>query len=294
MRGAAFASIGPDYFDDHGCEGARGTQHSPTATGTADRGWVWSTRRWPGSTGQAVRWVGAFASTPVPGSRSSASSATPSTAASASPIDPEFYQPYRQAPWTFMTVVIRSTLPAAELTANLERQLASIDCPRDAAGPLDVRSLVSGSVALDRFEMSGLVMFAGLALRAREHRPLRGDGSPRRSAEQGARAPHGAGREPGDPSCERFCSTGWGWWWSASSSDVRWRFCSDPRPATDAVRRHAPADPATFGRGRGDPRHRRAARVRDAGAAGHARRSDDRRSEETRGGQDEERVARAD
>ena len=27
------------------------------------------------------------------------------------PIDPEFYQPYRQAPWTFMTVVIRATRP---------------------------------------------------------------------------------------------------------------------------------------------------------------------------------------
>ena len=80
------------------------------------------------------------------------------------PIDPEFYQPYRQAPWTFMTVVIRSTLPAAELTAGLGRQLASLDSTLAMPPARSMSDLVSGSVAMDRFEMSGLVMFAGLAL----------------------------------------------------------------------------------------------------------------------------------
>jgi putative ABC transport system permease protein len=80
------------------------------------------------------------------------------------PIDPEFYQPYRQAPWTFMTVVIRATVPASELTASLTRELASLDSTLAMPPVRSMSDLVAGSVAIDRFEMAGLVVFAALAL----------------------------------------------------------------------------------------------------------------------------------
>ncbi len=79
-------------------------------------------------------------------------------------IDPEFYQPYAQAPWTFMTVVVKTGLPAQELSANLERALSSIDAAMPMPPVRSMSSLVTGSVALDRFEMVGLAVFAGLAL----------------------------------------------------------------------------------------------------------------------------------
>jgi len=79
-------------------------------------------------------------------------------------IEPEFYQPYAQAPWTFMTVVVDTTLTPQALTSDLERVLSSIDAGMALPGVRSMASLVTGSVSLDRFEMVGLVVFAGLAL----------------------------------------------------------------------------------------------------------------------------------
>jgi len=79
-------------------------------------------------------------------------------------IEPEFYQPYAQAPWTFMTIVVDTTLAPRELTADLDRVLASIDAGMALPPVRSMASLVTGSVSLDRFEMVGLVVFAALAL----------------------------------------------------------------------------------------------------------------------------------
>jgi len=79
-------------------------------------------------------------------------------------IEPEFYQPYAQAPWTFMTVVVDTMLAPQELTSDLERVLASIDAGLALPSVRSMASLVTGSVSLDRFEMVGLVVFAALAL----------------------------------------------------------------------------------------------------------------------------------
>jgi putative ABC transport system permease protein len=80
------------------------------------------------------------------------------------PIDPEFYQPYGQAPWTFMTVVIETGLGPQQLTSALDRELSSIDSAVAMPPVRPMSDLVAGSVSIDRFEMVGLVTFAALAL----------------------------------------------------------------------------------------------------------------------------------
>jgi putative ABC transport system permease protein len=79
-------------------------------------------------------------------------------------IEPEFYQTYAQAPWTFMTIVVDTTLSPVELTSDLERVLGSIDAGMALPRVQSMTSLVTGSVSLDRFEMVGLAVFAALAL----------------------------------------------------------------------------------------------------------------------------------
>ena len=66
---------------------------------------------------------------------------------------PEFYQPYAQAPWSFMTIVVRTPLGAQALAATLEHDLAAIDpaLPLPAVRPMT--ALIVSSFALDRFEM---------------------------------------------------------------------------------------------------------------------------------------------
>lgn len=75
------------------------------------------------------------------------------------PITPEFYQPYAQAPWSFMAVVLKTPMTAGATTATLDRVLASIDpaLPTPPVQPME--ALITGSLAMDRFEMVGLVVF---------------------------------------------------------------------------------------------------------------------------------------
>ena len=77
---------------------------------------------------------------------------------------PEFYVPYRQRPWTFMSVVIETPARPAGAAADVRRTLASVnpDLPAPALRPM--ADLVRSSVSLDRFEMLLLAVFAGLAL----------------------------------------------------------------------------------------------------------------------------------
>jgi putative ABC transport system permease protein len=76
----------------------------------------------------------------------------------------EFYQPYSQAPWTFMTVVLRTPLSSGAVAATLEQALATVDpaMPMPIVQPMSDR--ITGSVAIDRFTMIGLAAFAIVAL----------------------------------------------------------------------------------------------------------------------------------
>jgi putative ABC transport system permease protein len=78
--------------------------------------------------------------------------------------NPEFYQPYAQAPWSFMTIVVRTALPAAALTAAFERDLAAIDPALPAPAVRPMNTLIAGSFAMDRFETIGIGLFAAVAL----------------------------------------------------------------------------------------------------------------------------------
>lgn len=79
-------------------------------------------------------------------------------------VDPEFYQPMAQAPWSFMSVVVRSTLPAESVGGALDRALRGIDPELPAPHVRPMSGLVATSMTVDRFEMLGLVLFACAAL----------------------------------------------------------------------------------------------------------------------------------
>jgi putative ABC transport system permease protein len=77
---------------------------------------------------------------------------------------PEFYQPYRQAPWSFMHVVVRTSIGRDALGREVASALGRID-PALPSSPLrSIDALLSRSVSLDRFEMLGLGIFAAVAL----------------------------------------------------------------------------------------------------------------------------------
>jgi putative ABC transport system permease protein len=80
------------------------------------------------------------------------------------PMQPEFYQPYPQAPWSFMTLVVNTPLTAAATSAMLDRVLARLDpaLPTPAVQPME--SLIAASVSVDRFGTIGLVSFAVVGL----------------------------------------------------------------------------------------------------------------------------------
>ena len=80
------------------------------------------------------------------------------------PPRPEFFQPYRQAPWSFMTVVMRSSLAPDALRRGFEHALAGIDPGLPAPSIQAMPAMVASSVSLDRFETLGLALFAALAL----------------------------------------------------------------------------------------------------------------------------------
>jgi len=80
------------------------------------------------------------------------------------PPRPEFFQPYRQAPWSFMTVVMRSSLAPDALRRGFEHALAGIDPGLPAPSIRAMPAMVASSVSLDRFETLGLALFAALAL----------------------------------------------------------------------------------------------------------------------------------
>ena len=268
MPGAAFACES-GLLRVMGDWRARGTQLHRSRSGRRDRWWAWSTRRWPGSTGQAVRSVGAFASATVPGSRSSGSSANTKHGSLRESIDPEFYQPYRAGP---VDVHDRRgqdrPLPARSSRRTRARQLSSIDC-RDARCRRCARCPSGDGLRVARSvrDGRGSSCSRGSPCVLASDRPLRRDGYlvGQRSKELGS--PHGAGREPGHRSCGRFVFDGMGLVTVGLAGRICAGVCVTRALRQIAVRRQR-TDPDDVRCGRGDPRHRRAARVRGAGAAG--------------------------
>ncbi|HEX2457313.1 MAG TPA: ABC transporter permease [Vicinamibacterales bacterium] len=80
------------------------------------------------------------------------------------PAGPEFYLPFQQSPWSFMSIVVKSPLTIDALAAGIERDLASIDPSLPMPPVRPMTTLLKGSVSIDQFEMLGLVVFAGIAL----------------------------------------------------------------------------------------------------------------------------------
>jgi hypothetical protein len=80
------------------------------------------------------------------------------------PMQPEFYQPYPQAPWSFMTLVVNTPMTAAATSAMLDRVLAGLDPALPAPAVRPMESLIATSMSVDRFGMIGLVSFAVVGL----------------------------------------------------------------------------------------------------------------------------------
>ena len=99
------------------------------------------------------------------------------------PPAPEFYLPFQQSPWSFMTIVIESPLTADALGAAIERDLAAID-------PSLARA--AGTTDDDAVEELGVARSVrdGRAGRVRGHRSRAGDGRPLRGDVVSGRAPH--------------------------------------------------------------------------------------------------------
>ena len=79
------------------------------------------------------------------------------------PIAPEFYVPYAQLPWSFMTIVVRTQHLAAASTA-ITHAIEAADplLPLPAIHPMT--ELISASLAMDAFETTAVSVLAGIAL----------------------------------------------------------------------------------------------------------------------------------
>ncbi len=80
------------------------------------------------------------------------------------PLAPEFYVPYRQVPWSFMSLVVKTPIAAPAAAATLEHELAAVDPALPAMRVRPMRDLISTSFSMDRFELIGLGVFAAVAL----------------------------------------------------------------------------------------------------------------------------------
>jgi putative ABC transport system permease protein len=75
----------------------------------------------------------------------------------------QLYLPYRQVPWNYMTLTMRSALPASSLRAVIRKQAKAIDSDAAISEPVALREILSDSIESRRFTMLMLLGFAILA-----------------------------------------------------------------------------------------------------------------------------------
>jgi putative ABC transport system permease protein len=75
----------------------------------------------------------------------------------------QLYLPYRQVPSNYMTLTIRTSVPAATLISSLREKAKAIEADAAFSDPLMLEEILSGSMASRRFTMVTLLGFALLA-----------------------------------------------------------------------------------------------------------------------------------
>jgi putative ABC transport system permease protein len=77
----------------------------------------------------------------------------------------QIYLPYRQVPWNYMTLAVRTTThPAASLLAMLRKQAGTIDADAAFSDPLKLEEILHDSIESRRFTMVMLLGFSLLAV----------------------------------------------------------------------------------------------------------------------------------
>jgi putative ABC transport system permease protein len=77
---------------------------------------------------------------------------------------PEIYLPYRQAPWTFGRLVIRTENDALSLASTVRREIKNLDPNQTVPGVNTVENLIARSLKPQRFNLLLLSIFAGTGL----------------------------------------------------------------------------------------------------------------------------------
>lgn len=78
--------------------------------------------------------------------------------------EPQLYTPYRQTPWSWGQLVIRTDRNAVELWNAVRRQVADLDPELQLSEPDSISKLISLSIAPRRFNLVLLGIFAGVGL----------------------------------------------------------------------------------------------------------------------------------
>jgi putative ABC transport system permease protein len=75
----------------------------------------------------------------------------------------QLYLPYRQVPWNYMTVTVRTALPSASLRGFMRKEVKNIDSDAAVSEPVTLADILSDSIESRKFTMLMLLGFAILA-----------------------------------------------------------------------------------------------------------------------------------
>jgi putative ABC transport system permease protein len=76
---------------------------------------------------------------------------------------PQLYLPYRQYPWNYMSLTMRTELPASSLATTIREQAKTIDADAAISQPIALEEILSESIAERKFTVVMLLGFAILA-----------------------------------------------------------------------------------------------------------------------------------
>ncbi|HMG32502.1 MAG TPA: ABC transporter permease [Blastocatellia bacterium] len=79
-------------------------------------------------------------------------------------VGPEFFRPYNQAAWPFMTIVVRTAAAPGELIGSIKQAIATVEPDRPVSSVETMDQVLLGSVSSRRFPMLLLMAFGFLAL----------------------------------------------------------------------------------------------------------------------------------